>query len=89
MGGRDGKSGAPSRGSEVLRLMLAGAVGALPRSRVCDVSDAMLAVLEATQGQGMQWLMECINRLPETVAALADKVQNVNCIVDVCFFYFI
>jgi hypothetical protein len=55
--------------------MLAGAVGALPRSRVCDVSDAMLAVLQATQGQGMQWLMECINRLPEAVAAQGDKVQ--------------
>jgi len=73
MGARDGKPNAPARGSELLRLMLAGALGGLPRSRVRDVSDAMLAVLLATQGQGLQWLMDGLNRLPGAVAAQGDK----------------
>lgn len=76
MGGREGKPNAPPRGSELLRLMLAGAVGGLPRSRVRDVSDAMLAVLLVTQGQGLQWLMDCINRMPDAVAAQGDKVPT-------------
>jgi len=73
MGSREEQQGGPTRGSEMMRLLLAGVVGGLPRGRVREVGDAMLSVLMVTQGQGMQWLMEAVNRLPEWVATVADK----------------
>lgn len=79
MGPRGAQPQAPPRGSQMICLMLAGALGGLPRGRVRDIGDAMLAVLRVTQGQGMQWLMESINKVPDSVATPDDKACSLPC----------
>jgi transportin-3 len=59
----------------IVRLTLAGALGALPGSRLKDLTDVLYAILKVTGGLGFEWTAAAVGVLPEEGATLADKQQ--------------
>ncbi|KAK9863642.1 hypothetical protein WJX84_000245, partial [Apatococcus fuscideae] len=61
------------RGQALVRLLIAGACGALPTGRIPDISDALYSILKVSQQQGRQWVEQTLGLLPSEVAADSDK----------------
>ena len=57
----------------VARLFVGGIVGALPSSRLEDVSETLHRMLRETRGRGMNWLKDAVALLPETSASAQEK----------------
>jgi transportin-3 len=57
----------------LVRLVLAGAAGALPSSRLQELTDVLYAVLKVATHSGLGWVGEAVAALPEEAATAADK----------------
>ncbi|KAI7846036.1 hypothetical protein COHA_000403 [Chlorella ohadii] len=57
----------------LVRLVLAGAVGALPTNRLAELTDVLYAVLKVTNQNGLQWVGEALAGIPDEAATSADK----------------
>ncbi|KAL4452442.1 hypothetical protein ABPG75_008104 [Micractinium tetrahymenae] len=57
----------------LVRLLLAGAAGALPTSRLVELTDVLYALLKVTNQNGLQWLGEALAAIPDDAASSADK----------------
>ncbi|KAK9827594.1 hypothetical protein WJX81_001986 [Elliptochloris bilobata] len=57
----------------LVRLLVAGAVGALPAGRTGNIADVLFSVLKATQQQGVQWLADAVGAIPDESAPAADR----------------
>ena len=58
----------------LLRLLLSGAAGGLPPSRIPDLSITLSALLRAAgPSRGPQWMAGALSVIPEAVAAREDK----------------
>lgn len=60
------------RGPMLTRLLLAGIAGCVPLSRLQNISMALTALLKAAGQQGMQWLSDALQLLPDTAVAPQD-----------------
>lgn len=63
----------PPRGAALVRSLLAGAIGALPSSRLGDISDVIAALLSCTCSQSVVWLREATSLIPDHAASPRDK----------------
>jgi transportin-3 len=63
----------PPRGGALVRSLLAGALGALPSSRLSDISGVIAALLSCTNAQSVVWLREATSLIPDHVASASDK----------------
>ena len=62
----------PSRGSMMIRKLLAAAAGALPQSRLASVSDTLILLLHVGGSTAYGWLQEALQQLPTIVAQPED-----------------
>ncbi|PSC72289.1 transportin-3 isoform X1 [Micractinium conductrix] len=62
----------------LVRLLLAGVAGALPTSRLAELTDVLYALLKVTNTNGLQWVGEALAALPEEAATSADKQRYMN-----------
>ncbi|KAF6259150.1 armadillo-type protein [Scenedesmus sp. NREL 46B-D3] len=61
-------------GPALTRMLLGGAVGALPQSRVEDITPILQAMLKlAGQKGALQWITECASLIPEVALTAADR----------------
>ena len=63
----------PPRGGALVRSLLAGALGALPSSRVSDITGVIAALLSCTCAQSVVWLSEATSLIPDHVTSQRDK----------------
>lgn len=56
-----------------MRSLLAGALGALPSSRISDITGVIAALLSCTYAQSVVWLREATSLIPDHVACSRDK----------------
>jgi transportin-3 len=61
------------RAQLLVRLVLAGAVGALPTNRLAELTDVLYAVLKVTNQNGLQWVGEALAGIPDEAATSSDK----------------
>lgn len=62
----------------LVRLLLAGVVGALPNNRIPEVADALVGVLGAMQANGLQMLASAMESIPESSATREEKSRVVS-----------
>jgi transportin-3 len=61
-------------GPGITHMLLGGAVGALPQSRVEDIAPVLQAMLKlAGQKGALQWITECANKIPEIALNAGDR----------------
>jgi len=62
-------------GESLVRLLMAGVVGALPLRVLDDISEALLAIVRASKQQGYIWMTHALNLLPDHVETAEEKSQ--------------
>uniref|UniRef100_A0A383V7P9 Importin N-terminal domain-containing protein n=1 Tax=Tetradesmus obliquus TaxID=3088 RepID=A0A383V7P9_TETOB len=61
-------------GPALTRMLLGGAVGALPQSRVEDIAPVLQAMLKlAGQKGALQWITECATLIPDVALTAGDR----------------
>jgi hypothetical protein len=71
-------------GSMLLRLELAGIVGAAAKTRIPDIASTFFQIALATGQQGQQWLQENINLLPDQCAQPEERQQFLRAVAQSC-----
>jgi transportin-3 len=62
-----------TKGPQLINLLLAGAAGTLPSSRIPDVGDTFAALLRSRGAGAVQWVTQAVAALPEVALLPADK----------------
>lgn len=57
----------------LVRLLLAGVAGALPASRLQEITDVLYAVLKVAAQNGLQWVVDAVMAVPDETAAPEDR----------------
>jgi transportin-3 len=61
-------------GPALTHMLLGGAVGAVPQSRVEDIAPVLQAMLKLAGNKGaLQWVTDCANQIPEIALTAADR----------------
>jgi transportin-3 len=61
------------RAPAMVRLLLAGAAGALPPARNPQIAGVLFALIKVTQQQGLQWASQAVAAVPETALSASDR----------------
>jgi transportin-3 len=59
--------------SNIIRLAMAGSVGALPPSRLQEMTDIIYALLKVASVQGLEWTSQALAAIPDGVLPPSDR----------------